>query len=81
MRLVRPVGDHYEYIAVYVDVAICFKDPAGIIRALTETTGSSSRADPSSFIWDATSSVTTKAYCASHRQTCLHLAGLSPLWW
>jgi hypothetical protein len=33
----RRVGDHYEHIAVYVDdLAIASKDPAGIIRALTE---------------------------------------------
>jgi hypothetical protein len=33
----RRVDDHYEYIAVYVDnLAIASKDPAGIIRALTE---------------------------------------------
>jgi hypothetical protein len=33
----RRVGDLYEYIAVYVDdLAIASKDPAGIIRALTE---------------------------------------------
>jgi hypothetical protein len=31
------VGNHYEYIAVYVDdLAIASKCPAGIIRALTE---------------------------------------------
>jgi hypothetical protein len=31
------VNDHYEYIAVYVDdLAIASKDPAGIIRALTD---------------------------------------------
>ncbi len=34
---IRRVKDHYEYIAVYVDdLAIASKDPAGIIRALTE---------------------------------------------
>ena len=33
----RRVNDHYEYIAVYVDdLAIASKDPAGIIRALTD---------------------------------------------
>jgi hypothetical protein len=33
----RRVDDHYEYIAVYVDdLAIASKDPAGIIRMLTD---------------------------------------------
>jgi hypothetical protein len=33
----RRIDDHYEYIAVYVDdLAIASKEPAGIIRALTE---------------------------------------------
>ena len=33
----RRVDDHYEYIAVYVDdLAIASKDPAGIIKALTD---------------------------------------------
>jgi hypothetical protein len=33
----RRVDDHYKYIAVFVDdLAIASKDPAGIIRALTE---------------------------------------------
>ena len=34
---IRQVNDHYKYIAVYVDdLAIASKDPASIIRALTE---------------------------------------------
>jgi hypothetical protein len=34
---IRRAGDHYEYIAVYVDdLAIASKNPADIIRALTE---------------------------------------------
>ena len=33
----RRANNHYKYIAVYVeDLAIASKDPAGIIRALTE---------------------------------------------
>jgi hypothetical protein len=63
----RQVEDHCEHIAVHVDnFAIASKDPAEIIRFLTDKCNSNSRAlVPSSFIWDATSFETKRASCAS----------------
>jgi hypothetical protein len=52
-------GDHYEYVAVYVDdLLIASREPQSIITALETTHKFKLKVDLQNSIWDATSFVT-----------------------
>jgi hypothetical protein len=55
----RDKGDHYEYVAVYVDdLLIASREPQTIITALETTQVQVEGSGPTNSIWDATSFVT-----------------------